>query len=207
MDFADASWTGENPPLSNDGVLQAIETGERLKGEGIKQIFASPFLRTVETAHHIAKALELKIKIEHGASEWLNQAWFSKPPDHIPVEGLMKRFPSIDPNYRSKVIPQYPEDLDLVMARTARTIHLLIDEYGEDILIVSHGRSVIGMSEGLVKGGCGLSPGLCCLVKIVRKGGSARVELDCDTSHLSNGEQHTKKFHPLSPKAQPEGNG
>ena len=35
-------------------------------------IFASPFLRAVETADHIAEVLDRPVLIERGASEWLN---------------------------------------------------------------------------------------------------------------------------------------
>ena len=70
-DFVDPSWIGDNPPLSGDGVRQAIETGARLKDETINHLFASPFLRTLETAHYIAEAINLEIKVEYGASEWL----------------------------------------------------------------------------------------------------------------------------------------
>ena len=86
IDFVDPSWKGNDPHLSPDGVIQAKETGVRLRGEGIQHIFASPFLRTLETAHHIAEALDLPVKIEHGACEWMNPEWFPEPPVYIPVE-------------------------------------------------------------------------------------------------------------------------
>lgn len=50
IDFVDPSWKGSDPYLSPDGIIQAKETGKRLKDENIQHIFASPFFRTVETA-------------------------------------------------------------------------------------------------------------------------------------------------------------
>ena len=88
IDFVDPSWKGDDPPLSEEGVIQAKETGLRLQGEGIAPLFTSPFLPTIETAHHIAEALDLSIKIEHGASEWLNAEWFSERPVHLPLDTL-----------------------------------------------------------------------------------------------------------------------
>jgi len=55
----------------------AVPLGQRLKREGIAHIFASPFLRTVQTANQIAEALDLPIKLESGLSEWLNSAWMT----------------------------------------------------------------------------------------------------------------------------------
>ena len=70
IDFVDPSWQGTDPYLADDGIVQAKETGIRLREEGIQHIFASPFLRTIETAHHIAEAVDLSVKIEQeGAVE------------------------------------------------------------------------------------------------------------------------------------------
>ena len=91
IDFVDPAWRGHNgddPHLSPDGVVQAQETGKRLRGEGIRYIFSSPFLRTVETAHYIAEAIDVPIYIEEGASEWLNPEWFSALPAFIPPQDL-----------------------------------------------------------------------------------------------------------------------
>ena len=57
MDFVDPAWAQKSDrphdcPLSPDGVVQARETGRRLGGEDISHLFASPFLRAAETAHH-----------------------------------------------------------------------------------------------------------------------------------------------------------
>jgi len=41
------------------------QLGQRQR-EGIAHIFASPFLRTVQTANQIAEALDLPIKLESG---------------------------------------------------------------------------------------------------------------------------------------------
>jgi broad specificity phosphatase PhoE len=46
-----------------------------LKKEKIAHIFASPFLRTVQTANAVAEMLNLPIKLETGLSEWLNPVW------------------------------------------------------------------------------------------------------------------------------------
>src|SRR4028118_1914572 len=123
LDFVNPEWfnTAErpyDPPLSEDGFIQAKQLGQRLVGEGIKHIFASPFLRTVQTATQIADILDLSIKLESGLSEWLNPAWMKTTPEKLPLEVLQELFPRIDPSYTSRVIAQYPETNERVLERT-----------------------------------------------------------------------------------------
>lgn len=194
IDFVDPSWEGTDPHLSADGVVQARETGTRLCNEEIRHIFASPFLRTVETAHHIAEALDLSIKIEHGASEWLNRDWFSEAPGYVPREELRRRFPRIDDTYESIVSATFPESPEELIDRCRETALLLADTYRSGILIVGHGASVAGLAQGLLGYQPGISCGLCALVKVVRVDGVSTLELNGDVSHLSSGEEHRDKL-------------
>jgi broad specificity phosphatase PhoE len=71
LDFVNPDWflTAErryDPPLSDDGMIQAQQLAKRLNHEKIKHIFASPFLRTVQTANAVAEVLNLPIKLETG---------------------------------------------------------------------------------------------------------------------------------------------
>ena len=195
IDFVDPSWKGNDPHLSPDGVLQAKETGLRLRNEGIQHIFASPFLRTAETAHYIAEALDLSVEIEHGACEWLNPAWFSEPPTYVSPDALRSRFPRIDSCHRSVVTPEYPESSEESLARAGETACTLADTHRGNILIIGHGHSVCGMIWGLLGNQCSVSPGLCSLAKIIRQDGSVRLELNCDSSHLSSGDAHRDRLN------------
>jgi broad specificity phosphatase PhoE len=166
-------------------VWQARETGERLRGAGIRHIFSSPFLRAVETAHHIADALDLPIRIERGAGEWLNPRWFAHMPETTSAKEMAGRFPRIDPAYESIVRPRYPETAEDAFARAGQAARLLAERYQGDLLLVGHGHSVVGMSWGLLDDRPDIHAGLCALVKIGRRNGSWKLELDGDTSHLS----------------------
>jgi broad specificity phosphatase PhoE len=197
VDFVDPSWRGTDPHLSPDGVAQAKETGARLRGEPIRHIFSSPFLRAVETAHHIAEALDLSIKVEHGACEWMNAAWFPQPPAYIPLNEMQARFPRVDLDYRTMVHPHHPETQPELRARCRLTADRLLDTCGTGILVVGHGASVTGLAwgvlgpnHGLLSGQC---TGLCSLTKVVREDSRAFLELNGDTSHLTSGEQHRNK--------------
>ena len=199
LDFVNPEWfnTAErpyDPPLSEDGVVQARQLGQRLVGESIAHIFASPFLRTVQTASMVADALDLPVKLESGLSEWLNPAWMKTEPERLPLEVLQEHFPRIDPSYTSRVIARYPETNDQVLTRTSETVQRLVAEFSQDILLVGHGASVVGTTQGLVGGTPEVNATLCCLVKVVRQGQGWVMELNGDTSHLTQTEE-VIRFH------------
>ena len=108
-----------DPPLSADGIIQAQETGARLARERIDHIFVSPFLRTVETAWHIAERLDLPISIEHGLCEMLLAEWFSAMPEFLPVEEMARRFSRVNTAYHSVHQPVYPE-IDITLRARSR---------------------------------------------------------------------------------------
>ena len=194
IDFVDPSWKGDDPHLSAEGIIQAQETGLRLQGKGIQHIFTSPFFRTIETAHHLAEALDLPIKVEHGASEWLNPEWFSERPAHIPLAELLKRFPRVDGKYKSVVMPAYPEGSEEAFVRAGEASRMLADTFSGDLLLIGHGHSVTGMAKGFMGAACQISCGLCALVKVVRQDGGITLELNGDVSHLSGWEKHRGQF-------------
>ncbi|MGF1481139.1 MAG: histidine phosphatase family protein [Cyanophyceae cyanobacterium] len=193
LDFVNPEWfsTAErryDPPLSDDGFIQAQELGQRLKSESITHIFSSPFLRTVQTANQVAEALDLPIKLEAGLSEWHNPGWMSEHPEILPTAEIQARFPRIDSRYTSRLVPEYPESNETMMLRMARTARQLVKEFTDDILLIGHGASVLGTTVGLVGGSPTVNASLCCLVKLVRQGNQWDIELDGDTSHLSQSE-------------------
>ena len=197
LDFINPEWfnTAErryDPPLSDDGFIQAAELGQRLRGESIKHIFASPFLRTIQTANEVAKIINLPIKLEAGLGEWHNGEWMTETPEIHPHELLKQKYSAIDWDYQSHLYPQYPETKEDVNQRTAATIKQLVSEYSEDILIVGHGASVHGVTYGLVPSAEYFKVALCSLTKVVRDGDKWNLEFYADTSHLSQTESEVR---------------
>lgn len=193
LDFVNPEWFNTakrpyDPPLSEDGLVQASQLAQRLVGKGIKHIFASPFLRTVQTANQVAEVLDLPIKIESGLSEWLNPEWMKTEPEKLAIAVLKERFPLIDSTYNSLVIPCYPETSEQVLERTADIAQKLTAEFSEDILLVGHGASVVGATWALMGSKVEVNAALCCLVKLVRQGEKWVMELNGDTSHLARTE-------------------
>ena len=193
IDFVNPDWflTAEHrydPHLSEDGHIQAKQLANRLKGEGISHIFASPFLRTVQTANHAAEALDLSIKLEWGLCEWLNPEWMTEMPETESVEALCRRFPRIDASYKGG-IANYPETGEACLKRAGETAKRLAAEFPEDMLLVGHGASVLGTAIGLAGGAeTEINASLCCLVKVVRGEGEWSIALNGDTSHLTDSE-------------------
>ena len=134
----------DDTPLSANGIQQALETAEYIKDEGMKHIFASPFFRTLQTANLIAQKLDLKVNIEYGFMEQLAEIWFSDFPEIVPQEEAFEIFSNINKDYKSFVMPQFPENISKVdvFKRVGKTLEHVFEHYDEPILIVGHGASV-----------------------------------------------------------------
>ncbi len=197
LDFVKPEWFNTarrryDPPLSEDGFIQAKQLGKRLKKENIGHIFASPFLRTIQTASEVAKILDLPIKLEAGIGEWHNPHWMSEHPEIHPQELLEKDYPYIDWNYSSYLVPKYPEMEVTMMTRMAEVIEKLVNDYSQEILLVGHGASVIGLTQGLTQENPTFKASLCCLVKLVKTNHKWEIELGGDTSHLTEIENQVR---------------
>ncbi|KAF3887431.1 MULTISPECIES: histidine phosphatase family protein [Nostocales] len=197
LDFVNPDWflTAErryDPPLSEDGFIQAQQLANRLQGEKIAHIFASPFLRTVQTANAVAEVLDLPIKLETGLSEWHNAAWMTEEPKRLSTPALAELFPRIDTSYTSQIAAKYPETRAQMLERSGQTARCLTVEYSpQDILLVGHGASVLGAAVGLVGelASTEVKASLCSLVKVVRQEPEWLLELKGDTSHLTEVEE------------------
>lgn len=195
IDFVNPEWFNTaqrryDPHLSDDGLIQAKQLAKRLSSENITHIFASPFLRTVQTAYSVAEILDIPLKLDWGLCEWLNVEWMSEQPETLSIETLVQQFPRIDQTHVTPVT-KYPETRQDSLQRTGEAARRLVASYpDEDLLFVGHGLSVLGTAMGLVPSlqESQITASLCCLVKLVRNGSDWTVELYGDTSHLSDTE-------------------
>lgn len=158
-----------DPPLSNDGIIQAEQLAQRLQSETIKYIFSSPFLRTIQTAYPIAEKLKLPIKLEAGLGEWHNPDWMTETPEIHPREELESLYPLIDKNYRSQILPEYPESLSEVKQRIQKTITLLLEQFTENLIIIGHSISVEVIAKKLVGDEQEIKTSLCSVNKIIKQ--------------------------------------
>ncbi|KAK9863761.1 hypothetical protein WJX84_000138 [Apatococcus fuscideae] len=196
VDLVDNEWTrtAERPhdaPLTETGLHQARKLGERLKHEGIDRIYASPFLRTVQTAAQVASVIQMPICIENGLCEpLLNRlfpetfAGFNHP------ELLAKDMPCIDRSYQPLRKPQHPESYSSAQRRCGEVVRALAERHpGQSILLVTHGLCLEYMATALVTSeGMSFSMPYCCLTECIRggQGSSSHWQYGCklDASFL-----------------------
>ncbi len=196
QDFVDPDWADtadrpHDPGLSPDGVQQAQKLGRRVSALGVDRILSSPFLRAVETAHHVANTTDDPVLLEPGLGEWLNDDWFATAPDTLTPATLTSQFEHVDPDHPAGPCrrPTYPESRHRALARLGATGQCLADRHpDETLLLVGHGITVQGVLHGLVEGdvpdpGCPLAS----LTKVEKRNGAWTIALRNDTSHLENG--------------------
>jgi len=199
QDFIDPVWRDNatrphDTPLSREGFQQASETGQRLRGENITAIYASPFLRTVQTAGVIASILELPLHIEHGICEALKPEWFGTAPDFLPVEHLQPEYPHIVTDYRPVLRPRYPEFTnETTYARCHRAVQAIIDATAGDLLFVGHGASVQGILAGLTARAENFDCSMCALNKITWT--AERWELTYSSAEHLTWREETVRFN------------
>jgi len=178
-----------DPDISEKGIKQAKETAARLVGSEIKHIYASPFLRTVHTAHHVAMALNLDVRLEWGLAEFLTPGYFEDWPGTIPPQKLAQMFATVDPDYeQTGILPKCPEyDYWEMFHRCHDTTKQLLARHpNEDILIVSHAAGTAAIPPAFIGWqNYEAKAYLCGLTKLVQEGPNWKMELHCDISHLS----------------------
>ncbi|BAQ59937.1 expressed protein [Geminocystis sp. NIES-3708] len=166
-----------DPPLSFDGKIQVQELALKLYNEPINHIIASPFLRTIQTADILGEKLDLNIKLEAGLGEWHNRDWMTEIPVIHPREELENIYPRIDWNYRSQIIPKYPETELMALIRMKQITQLLTKKFEGNLLLIGHSISVKGICKYLLGDDIEIKTSLCSVTKIVNDGNNWRLEL------------------------------
>jgi broad specificity phosphatase PhoE len=189
QDFVDPTWpsTAEepyDPPLSSDGVEQARRLGLRLAHEGVEVILASPFLRTVQTAHHANETLQRPIYVEPGFGEWLEQTSFERMPRLRTLAALRADYPTLaEDGYVSAWAMRHPETATELRARAQQTLETLLHKFSGTPLVVSHAASVAAMAlvdERFSSIDCPL----CALFMLEHDGTRWRLALNADVRHV-----------------------
>lgn len=189
-DFQNPGWSRTaqrpfDPALSADGETQAREVGLSLQSEQVHRVFASPFLRTIQTASHIADALNLPVCLEPGIGEILPNV--ESTPALLPEVERKQRFPRIDEDYKALKELAYPESSEEGHERAAASAQALTDRFPEkNLLMVTHGAPVVGIVRGLTGLKDRITVPLCCIFTLQRNDAGWEVVQLSETSHLSN---------------------
>ncbi len=204
-DFGNPGWakTAErpfDPTLSADGERQAQEAGiglrgQAVRGQAVQRIFASPFVRTIQTAHHIADAIDLPVALEPGIGEILPVA--KEMPALLAEEERNRLFARIDQSYRPIGQLSYPESEAEGYLRSSQTVQQLADAFPtQNLLFVTHAAPVIGIVRHLTGTQERISVPLCAIFTLERRenrwellGGAGSV------SHLSDSATSLRYAH------------
>lgn len=182
-DFEDPTWVKRaarpyDTPLSASGFRQAEDVGRALQGQGIQALYASPFLRALQTADAIAAALNLPIRVEPSFAEWLNPAWWSMPPQLPNAAEAHRQFPRVDLSYRPIGQAIYPEadETKEVFQRVGRAWDVILKQNPpENVAVVAHG-SPLGQTCGhLIPGVPGVQMQVASITRIDREGTTFRL--------------------------------
>ena len=174
--------------LSEEGREQARRLADRLSGEKIAAVYASPLGRTVETARILAAPHDLQVQTCDGFREISHGHW----------EGMKRReveekFPEEMAEWEKDPYTFAPEGGESGLAVTARALPALIDlvrgHPGENILIVSHKAtirlllsSLLGFDARRYRDNLDQKPAALNIVDF-RNPTRARLTLFNDTSH------------------------
>ncbi len=191
-DFAKPEWvhTAErrfDPPLSDVGLRQAEDVGRAMRASGVAAIYASPFLRVLQTAAPLARALGVSIRIEPGLGEWLNPVWMKAQPKLLTFEERRRLFPEIDIGYApvsASVFPEHDEGVE-VKARVKRVLDaVLARDHGGAVALVTHASPVY---QSLALLAPGIAPPeilMASITELARDGAAYRIVRN-SVDHLS----------------------
>ena len=123
--------------LSDEGCEQTLRLAQRLAGEKIVAVFASPLGRTVETAQILAKPHTLEVQTRDGLREISHGHW-----EQLTRREVEERFPEEAAEWERDPYTFAPVGGESGLAVTARALPVLLqlvrEHPGKNILVVSH---------------------------------------------------------------------
>ncbi len=191
QDSVDPNWETNadrphDPPLTELGRWAAWRVGRRLAKtpETFDTVYASPFLRAVETADEICREIDRDVVLEPGLGEHRNPEWFDADPETVPRTELATWFETVTPSHEPCVTPEFPEDHADAIARIGETTRQLTAEADGTVLLVGHGITIAGVVDGLVGSTDAADAPLCGLTRLTRDGEAWHLDYSGETTHL-----------------------
>src|SRR5437667_5281758 len=174
--------------LSDEGRQQTRRLAERLSGEKIVAVFASPLGRTMETAQILAKPHHLEVQARDGLREISHGRW-----EQLTRREVEERFPEEAAEWEKDPYTFAPVGGESGLAVTARALPALIklvrEHPGKNILVVSHKAtirlllsSLLGFDPRRYRDNLDQKPAALNIVDF-RDAARARLTLFNDTSH------------------------
>lgn len=174
--------------LADEGREQARRLAQRLRGEKITAVYASPMSRTVETATILARPNKLEVQTRDGLREISHGRW-----EQMTRREVEEAFPEEAAAWEKDPYTFAPLGGESGLAVTARALPVLMEivraHAGERVLVVSHKAtirlllsSVLGFDPRRYRDVLDQNP---CALNIVdfKSTVNARLTLFNDTSH------------------------
>jgi broad specificity phosphatase PhoE len=181
-----------NVPLSDEGRQQVRRLAERLSGEPIAAVFASPLGRTMETASILARPHSLPVQPIDGLREISHGRW-----EQMTRQEVGLQFPEEVEEWDRDPYTFAPEGGESGLAVAARALPALMEiiraQLGRRILVVSHKAtirillsSLLGFDPRRYRDNLDQSPAALNIVDF-REPSRSRLTLFNDTSHYEHG--------------------
>jgi probable phosphoglycerate mutase len=179
-------------PLSDEGRQQVRRLSERLSGEKLSAIFASPLGRTMETASILARPHGLPVHPVDGLREISHGRW-----EQMTRQEVELQFPEEAQEWGRDPYTFAPQGGESGLAVTARALPALMEiirsQLGHQLLVVSHKAtirlllsSLLGFDPRRYRDNLDQSPAALNIVDF-RDPSRARLTLFNDTSHYEHG--------------------
>jgi broad specificity phosphatase PhoE len=132
-------------PLNEDGLRQAHEAADMLRGVGISRIVASPLLRAARTAEIIAEAIAVPLDIDDRIIE-LDFGSF----EGLPVRDLMIKHGVTSATGLVSILPTDGESWDAMAGRSLACVCAWLERHPhDDLLFVCHDAVMQAMANAL----------------------------------------------------------
>ena len=132
-------------PLNEDGLRQAHEAVDMLRGAGISRIVASPLARAARTAEIIAAAISVPLAIDDGIIEFDFGSF-----EGLPVRDLMIKHGVNSATGLVSILPADGENWDAMTERSLACVSAWLDRHpGDNLLFVCHDAVMQGIANAL----------------------------------------------------------
>ncbi len=175
-----------DPDLTELGRWQAWRVGRLFVETGVDfdAVYASPFLRTVQTADEICRQTGDEVRLEPGLGEHRNAEWFESDPETATGEQLTGWFETVRLGHDPLVVPEFPEDHHEAETRVGKTARQLVSQTDGTVLLVGHGLTIGGVVDGLVGSTAGVDAPLCGLTRVEKQAGEWTLDFSGAVAHL-----------------------
>ena len=132
-------------PLNEDGLRQAHDAVDMLRGAGISRIVTSPLARAARTAEIIADAISVPLDIDDGIIEFDFGSF-----EGLPVRDLMIKHGVTSATGLVSILPTDGERWDAMAERSLRCVSTWLERHpDDDLLFVCHDAVMQGMANAL----------------------------------------------------------